>query len=308
MAVTPAGIPYLVLGGSRDGDQLTTPLHLFDRSDAPIRAQMWTYGANHKNWNTVWETVVEEPSDLWPGTQITPTEQRQVLVSWARLWLDWTVKGVRSSDARALFSGAAVVRGLRNDMVYPSFATSSDAVMDRFEEYGIGTSTIGKAVIGTGFAAFDEYFFDRLPNATFDHFTRGAYGYWTATGPVHRTYLLPFDARTSAFLSFRAAQVALEANPVTSDLVFDIVVFDPATSRTVVSTDVARIPAPYDPGNVYLPDGRVARRTVMRTVRVPLSCVIPPGATLDRADLTSIELRPRGSSGRYAVDDIAFAN
>jgi hypothetical protein len=202
----------------------------------------------------------------------------------------------------AFETGSAVVRGLRNGMVFPSFATSSDSFIDRFEEGGIGMSTIGRTVTGTGFVTFDEYFFDRNPNATFDHYTAGAFGEWTAMGASHRTELQPFDARASGFLSFRAAQVALEYNPVTADLVFDIVVSDRSTSRTVASIDVARIPAPYEMGRPEF------RRTVMRTVRVPLSCIIAPGVTLDRSQLMSIELRPRGTSGRYAVDDIAFAN
>ena len=94
--ISPKDIPYLILGGSRDSDVDTDPLHYYDRATlTPERYLEWVYGANHRFWNTratLFPAAFAEFSDVTgsglPGLMPTLTASREVVslklvvVSW----------------------------------------------------------------------------------------------------------------------------------------------------------------------------------------------------------------------------------
>jgi hypothetical protein len=313
------GVPALVLGGSRDGDVIDDPVEVYDAVVQAPSALHWIYGANHPRWNARTASLPDPILDSFPVTQpalmptLTANDQLRMLRAWGRLWFESHLLGRRVADNYAVATGEGVVRGTRGDVVFTSYEewpglrkTIDEPRGDfaTFEVPGMGTATGFSPPLVAQSLRLDE---ERLafPPSTFAHGVSGYVSAWTTGAPRMQYALSPFDASPYDYLVFRAArpqcgQACQLFEPLAGDLSFRVTVSDGDVSRSVVTASLPgrRVPVPY------IFSGREAspfRRSVMRSVRVPLRCF--PG--VDRSRISLIEIAPEGAPQQMMFSDLA---
>jgi hypothetical protein len=310
------GVPVAVVFGARDGDLRSgDPLRAYDLSTVPLRSLQYIYGANHNRFNAVW------PDD---GTYVTSTsgsgipdltaaQQRYIARAYVRSWFDWHLFDASVTRNRALASGDADVDLTRDailtsrPIILPSFSTTDDIMLDDLENMVVGTtSPLGAPVSVTGTWTLRQ----ELPfsggarfNTTFWHATSGLVAGWPATGPT-MTFSTPGSGVAPGdrgFLQMRLAVIQEQNTDITNDLAGTIRVVGAGggVSSAVPLASLPRVPRPYP----ATPMTVGFRRTVLRTLRIPLRCF----SGISTQTIQGVVVAPEGNSQRMALDDIQLS-
>lgn len=214
---------------------------------------------------------------------------------------------------RALASGDADVDLTRDailttrPIILPSFSTTDDVMLDDLENMAVGTtSPLGAPVSVTGTWTLRQ----ELPfsgggrfNTTFWHATNGLVAGWPATGQT-MTFSTPGSGVAPGdrgFLQMRLAVIQEQNTDITNDLAGTIRVVGAGggVSSAVSFASLPRVPRPYP----ATPMTVGFRRTVLRTLRIPLRCF----SGISTQTIQGVVLAPEGNSQRLALDDIQLS-
>jgi hypothetical protein len=239
-----------------------------------------------------------------------------MLRAWGRLWFESTLLNVRVSDNLAVSSGDGVVRQRRHDLVFNSYSEHEEfgVTIDEprgnfasFELPGSGSAVGFSPPLVARSLRFNPESL-RSPASTFGHQLSGYLSAWTS-GTRSMTYGLSpsYDASPYDHIVFRAGrpqcgqEQCFPFDPTNADLSFGVTVSSPGASATVLTSALPgrRVPPPY----VY--QGRTAaefRRSVMRSVRVPMRCF--PG--VDRTQVSSIVIAPQGAPQQMMFSELRY--
>jgi hypothetical protein len=343
LSSSPAGMPFVVLGGSRDLDTVVQPVALYDRmgepgTAVPERFLEWVYGATHRDWNSrLTAMLTPEPGTLGGGapwaaamlpTPVVAAEQVAMVRIWGRYFFEWLLQGRNEITARAVLNADSVVRGLGYANVLPSHARASDVRIDSFrvDSPTFPAFDLPGTASFSGFPSVNQ-FNGRGPVtpaddgglAVFTGHARGVTG--GAGGEIRYDLSTPISAVNRQFI-FRVAK--LQCNGLefdtggclsareTEGLGVEVTVRSGATSRTVAvssTTGAALIPGRFVPTPWAYSNSTLFSAwasSVPRTVRIPQSCFgsTPSGFW---ASVTSVSIRVVNSSESVVVSDISLA-
>jgi hypothetical protein len=303
-------VPYFLLLSASDGDVSNLQgLRTYDRTSvAGISTQSektmaWVYGANHNFFNTVWTPGTGASCSSDDGTgdgRLSDSLQRLVGCQGILPFFRLHLRG--QTGFRKMFRGEVALGGLGGVRMYWAYQHPVRREVDNFEVgNNQNTNSLGGAVTTTGgFSSFSE--FNAATTPLNFHFTRGLLLAWNANQNYET--VLPLGQRNvSGFsaVSMRVSQV-LDAGVLNKlDSPRTLLVSLKSTGGTVsnVNFDVAgfqSVPYPYE-GN--------GGKTVLGTVRIPLSAFRNSNVALPLNDIERIIIQYRGS-GKIAVDDIQF--
>jgi hypothetical protein len=303
------------MSGARDGDLYWRPIATYDSATAPIRSLQYAYGANHNRFNTTWsDDATYITSTSGSGIpDLTGSQQRYIARAYVRSWFDWHLLNSSATRNRALASGDAEVDLTRDailttrPIILPSFSTTDDIMLDDFENLLVGTtSPLGAPVSVTGTWTLRQ----ELPfsggarfNATFFHATNALVAGWPATGPT-MTFSTPGSGVAPGdrgVVQMRLAVIQEPSTDITNDLAGTVRVIGAGggVSTTVPLASLPRVPRPY-PATPAVGD---SRRTVLRTLRMPLRCF----SGVSTQTIQGVVLAPQGNAQRLALDDIQLA-
>ena len=236
--------------------------------------------------------------------------QEAMLRAWSRTFFDLTLLPANDSY-RAVFSGDAVLTGVYNDPVYPSYDTADARTVDHYQDSpdDITRNTLNGAVANSGgFDVFDEFRFNQgggdTYNGTFFHDTDGLVARWLKTNETFESEIPAAQSDNSAYrmLSVRIGQVNDSANSASTTMNVTFGLEDGSGLRVNVETvSVGRIPHPY-----AHPFGA---KSMMRTLRIPFACFDrPPEATVDVSDIEAVHYGSDPTpQGALAIDQIQFS-
>jgi len=252
---------------------------------------MYIYGANHYFFNREWRG-----DDGVGPNRITRGQQEAMLRAWARGFFDLHLRA--TPQLLPIFSGDAVVSGLLNERVFPSYEPGGALTVDDMEQLpkDATRNTLTGRVTSSGFSTFDEFPFRQIgtafnapagppsrpgdPIGTFFHSTSGLVAHWKGGGAAASSEVPAPQRNVSAwqFVSVRVTAVLHGDNDPNVPVQFTIGLEDNSGLRGDVPTQsVGRIPYPYaHPTNP---------KSMMRTLRIPYACF-------------------RGREGPVKVDDV----
>jgi hypothetical protein len=293
-------VPILVVRGSREHEP--SSVGFYDDAMGPVRSMLYVHGATHNGFSTLWPTYAEtqpQPVSYLSGPYLSPNSQVPMLREWIRRWVRWHHSG-DTIDGRSVFTGDGEVSGLANQHVFQSYSESSDLLVDDFEN---NVSSTGLFSVPVTLQNFDVIYEGLLsgtsaPDPSLHHFVEGLYtfdGLDTGASIVHDLASGTWPTwNVSGFthLAFRVASVG--AAPILRLRV----AIDGSGSAGVSTEEVAVIP---QQPNQY----PATLDSVMRTVRIPLSCLADRNPEVDLADVSSVRIE-HVFRGPFVVDDLAF--
>lgn len=291
--------PFLMILPAADGDVITNEgARIYDRSEVtalPLwKSQFYIYGADHNRFNREW-LESDGAAHGFPNL-LTRADQERMLRAWSVLFFDHWFRGHTAN--RAVFSGEAVVSGLPNDRIFPSFETADSYLVDDHQDANPWVNTVGGAVSESGFVLFDEYPFTlggAAYNSTFFHETDGLIAAWKKP---KAEYFSEASGQPYDFVSFRVTQVYDPLNSTVDAMAMVVGVeaggrFDTVTPKL--------IPYPYVAPFVT--------KSMMRTVRVPAACFVDGNNPIDLATIKGIWLAPHDrDEGILGIDQLALSN
>jgi hypothetical protein len=317
--------PFLVLVPAADGDvrELKGARH-YDRSTVRNRggwfqSQMYIYGGYHNGFNTEWGLrdgilMVARYSDL-----ISDNEHEKFLEAWGPKFVEKSLSNYEANPG--VFSGDAVIEELKNEKVYPSYLHRRSRLVDNHENSTVATNTLGGQV-GHNFSTQSSEVFSQYPftassqayNDTFFHDTDGLIGVWDKSGREF-AYHVPTQYRDVTgfdYLSFRVTQV-YDGPTGRNDL-------DPmelgvglrdgsGLEARVSSAKAGRIPSAFE---IRHNDSWRHHASMMRTVRVPLSCMAASseeeGEAMNMSSITRVQFdTATAESGIVGIDNVSFS-
>ncbi|HEX5716128.1 MAG TPA: hypothetical protein VF179_08215 [Thermoanaerobaculia bacterium] len=309
-------LPLLMILPAADGDVVDNPgARIYDRAapagaESWFKSQMYVHGAIHNDFNRQWLANDLDVRGLpRPAGLMGRPGHEAMLRAWSRVFFDLTLQGVEGH--RPLLAGDAVVAGLENARVFPSYQRAGSRIVDHYEDApddAARNSLTGSVSRAGGFATFDEFSFRQTAgdqfNGTFFHDTDGLVEQWqgeasfaSALPPAHA------DNSRFGFLSLRLAQVNDRVNDPARIMNVRLGLEDGGgTTAEVESAAVGVLPFPYP--------HPLGGKTMMRTLRIPLACFDDPGAGLVQpGNLRSVRFRSTPTAqGALALDDIELTN
>lgn len=303
-------VPYFLLLAASDGDVSNLQgLRTYDRTSVEgiltqsEKTMGWVYGANHNFFNTVWTPGMGFSCASDDGTgdgRLGDSLQRLVGCQGILPFFRLHLRG--ESGFRKMFRGEVALGGLGGVRMYWAYQHPVRREVDNFDAgNNPNTNSIGGAVTTTGgFSSFNEFNAGTAP-LNF-HSTRGLLLAWNNNQTYETT--LPVGKRNVSGYSavaIRVSQVLDNGVLNKLDTPRTLMVSLKATAGTVsnVNFDVAgfqSVPYPYE-GN--------GGKSVLGTIRIPLSAFRNGNAALPLSDIERIIIQYRGS-GKIAVDDIQF--
>jgi hypothetical protein len=307
-------IPYFLLLAASDGDVSNLQgLRTYDRTSlagAPVqseKAMLWVHGANHNSFNTVWTPsfgVACASDDGFGDGRVS--EQLQRLVACQSVVPFFRMQLQEVSDFNALFRGEVVAQGLGGVRMYWA---RQDPVRKEIDSFDTGddrtTNSLGGAVTTSGgFATFDEFELKAsgpdLFDPSFRGFTHGLVLGWSSP-QTYESALPAAQHNVSGYsaLALRIGQVLQAANPVDTPRSLRVKLKTGAGVVSSVGFDLAgvqSVPYPYESNG---------GKTVLTTVRIPLSDFRKGNAAMPLVDIQSVILEFHGT-GLVAIDDIQF--
>lgn len=276
---------YFIMHGSVDGDVWPFEgYQTYDRAqpidlNAPTRtakgwkALLWIYGANHNFFNSVW------PQEGKPS--LSRTEQETV----AKVYISAIAHGLLLGQPQYLQLLKDARWGQRQGWVSSSttlvnqYQDPHRLFIAHYEEDSLPNTPsppIKGRIDGSSLQA-TELFFNQKPQGNLYQQTRGVKIDWTATGKRYVIQINPGSLPTHHFsvLALRVGQSNDFKNLADHFLNFTITLSDRTHTYGVKAADFA--PLPY-PAEIYQ-DGpiRNLRRSVMQTLRIPLSLFVDHG-------------------------------
>jgi Chlorophyllase enzyme len=302
---TLSGVPLYMVLPAADGDVIGNDgARIYDRAKAGDwswwKAQSYIYGADHNQFNREWRV----PDGSGPDLR-TRAEQEAMLRTWARTFFDVWLQG--ETQHTRIFSGDALVSGIRNDRIYPSFESADALLVDSHEDGNETLNTLGGAV-SSSFDVFKELPFDQRGSAyneSFFHDTSGLIARWEGSNKAFESEVPAAfaDIARYRYLSFRVTQVNDPLNSSGGPISFRVHTVDAAGGGGPVQTSqVGEVPFPY----ASAPVGK----SMMRTLRVPLTCFASEkGLLLDRTRVKAIKFDTDTlKTGVLGFDQVTFSN
>lgn len=312
---------YVILHGSEDGDvwtfegyQTYDQAHPIDLS-APtqpargFKALVWIYGANHNFFNAVW------PQEGSPS--LSRAEQESI----AKVFISAIAQGVllHRADYLHLLKDAhwGQQQGwLPETMTLVSQYQDPDRLFIAHYEEDTVPTTLSPPVQGqidiAGIAAGRELFFNQNTQGNLYQQTRGFRADWDRSGQQFVIYLDSDGLPPHAFqvFSLRAGQSNDPKNLVDHVLNFTIALSDGNQTHAVKASDFATLPYPAQIGREVWPN---LRRSVMQTIRIPLSIFVDGGVDIQHLQTITFRFdQPMSDTnlfrGSLYFDDIQFCN
>jgi dienelactone hydrolase len=304
---TVSNVPLLMVLPAADGDVTDNDgAKIYDRASgvAPwFKAQSYVFGANHNYFNTEWAD-----DDGFGPNRLSPETQRRWLLGVSRTFFEITMRD--RADLAGVLSGDSVLENAGVTDVYPSYVEGDALLVDDWRGSSRSVNTLGAPVTSQGFDIFRTYPFQHSSgayNGTFFHETRGLVVAWrNAREDALLSSALPeavADVSSFGALSFRVAQVSKDPrNADSTPLVLAVEATDADGNIARVTTDELGLTIP----NAYRPEDA---KTMLRTVRVPLSCFARGSAppALGRFAQVSLSV-PSRRQGALAYETLHFAH
>ncbi|MCP4542633.1 MAG: hypothetical protein GY832_36385 [Chloroflexi bacterium] len=308
---------YFVIHGSHDGDVATFAGHsTFDRafpvtsSAANLKALRFVHGANHKQFNTFWNTLTPDHPPTAPGADVQNLNKLNLTAyAFATLkgWLPYRAFLKREVTFSSLPAGMTVVR---------QYQDPERTFINHYEEDDSTTtaslSGVDNATSGS-ITDDDDINFDAPgPPHWLWQQTDGLLLGWSATDAVLRVKLDGTLHRLTTdypVLSFRIGQVfdqtgSINPSGVDKDLTVRVSVGGVMGPAVRVSDYVRLVDAVHVTGTwTDSSFGYAATKTVMSTVRLPWEHLLPPELNFDDDWEIHFEL-DRHSAGLVVIDEI----
>ncbi|MFM7448301.1 MAG: hypothetical protein ACKO24_06870 [Leptolyngbyaceae cyanobacterium] len=311
---------YVILHGSEDGDvwtfegyQTYDQAHPIDLS-APtqpargFKALVWIYGANHNFFNAVW------PQEGSPS--LSRAEQETI----TKVFISAIAQGVllQRTDYLNLLKDAdwGQQQGwLPETVTLVSQYQGSDRLFIAHYEEDTVPTTLSPPVQGridiTGIAG-RELFFNQNTQGNLYQQTRGFRADWNGSGQQFVIYLDPDGLPPHAFqvFSLRVGQSNDPKNLADHVLNFTIALSDGNQTHAVKAADFATLPYPAQIGREVWPN---LRRSVMQTIRIPLSIFVDSGVDIQHLQTITFRFdQPMSDTnlfrGSLYFDDIQLCN
>lgn len=332
----PAGAPYYLLVGARDGDVSTLQgFRTYDRVSpegaTPRHTKVlgWVHGANHNYFNTIWtDTAALGAPNPWAGSrddastlgdvlQILPAaQQRAVGLATIAAFFRRHLQGI---DAfKEILTGRLRPAAMPNDFVFWTYQDAQRKALDNFEQTPLNAAanTLGGAVTAPGFTLFEERLLNNSSSdyppgfpsdAQFFHDTLGLKLGWGAA----QTYTseLPAGQRdVSAFthLTLRAAKRVTGAPGAGPGVDLQVNLEDGAGHKALWDLSTSqfdRIPHPFARSGGNCP--ACTNQAQMVGVRIPLRNFTQNNSQVDLADVVRVTIKTVGA-GEIGLDDIEF--
>jgi hypothetical protein len=298
---------YIILHGSRDGDVKTFPgYRTFDLSLAPNLANpltpakghkslVWVHRANHNYFNSTWDQESPVPT-------LARTEQEQI----ARVFIGAVAQAELLGDHSSLeilrdhqTATAWLPSGL---VLVTQHQPAHRIYLQHFEEPGPALQ-VSPPTTGTAAAVGPQatkLLFNLGSDSHLYQETTGLRIDWTTQGSIYTVGLDPDSIPIGVynFLMVRVGQSAEPNNPPGTAQDFTLVLDNGTGSVSVVASEVQRLEYPDT-----IPGLPTAAKTVMQTLRVPLSVFPGEGYTPNRP-LTITFSFNRTASGTLYLDDL----
>jgi hypothetical protein len=299
---------YFLLHGSRDGDVSTfegyntyNRAHAVDlanptASDGKVKALLWSYGANHNQFNSVW------PSETPPATTMPRVDQEQV----AKVYIGALAHALlldRAEYQEVLRDHAAAQTSFPTGANFVSQYQDTDRVFLQHEQESLAAPQISLPVQGT--VAADAVVAVRqlkdLVNAGAAQSTITLRLEWSAAGARLLLNIAPATVPAERYkvLSLRVGQSAEAKNAVDRDQDFTIEVSSGSRTAAVAASSVHRLLYP----DVVFGAGKI----VMQTLRLPISRLQDLG--IEPRDIRRVALVfDKRATGTVYVGDIQVSN
>jgi hypothetical protein len=299
---------YFLLHGSRDGDVSTfegyntyNRAHAVDLanptvSDGKVKALLWSYRANHNQFNSVW------PSETPPATTMPRVDQELV----AKVYIGALAHALllhRAEYREVLRDHAAAQTSFPAGADFVSQYQDDDRVFLQHEQESLAAPQISLPVEGT--VATDAVLAARqlkdLVNAGAPQSTITLRLEWSAAGARLLLNMAPTTVPAERYkvLTLRVGQSAEAKNAVDRDQDFTIEVSSGSRTAAVAASSVHRLLYP----DVVFGAGKI----VMQTLRLPISRLQDLG--IEPTDIRRVALVfDKRATGTVYVGDIQVSN
>ena len=274
---------YFILHGSRDGDVWTFPGHqTYDRAQ-PInlasptqeangfKSLLWIYGANHNFFNSVW--------GVDDGPSITRSQQENI----AKVYFSALAQGILLRRSQFLdllknFQLSQVSGWIPSAIpLVNQYQDHQRLFLAHYEDDDVlmtPSSPVNGSIDISNITA-QELLFDQGYSGNLYQQTKGLKVEWSVTGRRYVININPggLPVNNLHVLALRTGQTNHANNQVDKLQNFTLQVSDGMLTRSIRSADIAPLPYP-----AALSSG--ARRTVMQTLRIPLSLFAAQGVNV----------------------------
>jgi hypothetical protein len=274
---------YFILHGSRDGDVWTFPGHqTYDRAQ-PInlasptqeangfKSLLWIYGANHNFFNSVW--------GVDDGPTITRSQQENI----AKVYFSALAQGILLRRSQFLdllknFQLSQVSGWIPSAIpLVNQYQDHQRLFLAHYEDDDVlmtPSSPVNGSIDISNITA-QELLFDQGYSGNLYQQTKGLKVEWSVTGRRYVININPggLPVNNLHVLALRTGQTNHANNQVDKLQNFTLQVSDGMLTRSIRSADIAPLPYP-----AALSSG--ARRTVMQTLRIPLSLFAAQGVNV----------------------------
>lgn len=319
LPITLSGVDYYVMHGSHDGDvydfagqQTYDRAHPVNAVPTGDKGLLFVHGANHNSWNTVWAPTPEIA--VQPMARRLAPEPQQAI---AKVF-------VSAFFQQSLLGNGVYKALLTDDVTFPSLPAGVTRVqqyedrtrlfLNHFEEDGnLATGSVAGVTNTNHDGWLSPYvqsdFSDRLQGYRLWQQTHGLIAGWTspqARFDVNVPLSVANQICNYPYLAVRVGQVyeaapALNTPEQSQDLSLRLQLGTQLTPALHASSFDA-LPYP-EPANHPM-KGDVTK-TILKTVRIPLSRFLAENPNLDLQALSQIQLMfDRQPSGLLAIDDL----
>jgi hypothetical protein len=318
-------VPYLVMIGSDDEDVIDCGgIRIYDRA-APPKHMVWVIGAIHNCFSSNWYW----PDEVSAEPPVTRAHHQDIAKGYCNIFFHEHIKK-NVMGLPIYMTGQRALPSLGGVELHHSFQTTGGLKIDNFEDAPVDKThnSMGQLVADTSIRAFNEKSLHRhtialpLPVVPADvisgvrsmdgctinepswfHDTNGLLVEWDTTSAIYTSQLASVSALPYTVLSFRVAQDTHVNAPGANQ---DLKVTLTDSGGQVASVKVSEITTVPFPRSKMM--GAVSfTKSVMKTVRIPLTKFKEKNASLNLGTLTALRLefseRPRGKLG---FDDFEF--
>jgi len=283
-ALIPNDVEYFMLQGSRDtgtynfrGIQFFSKLFSSSRQFRGTKSMLWIYGANHSNWNTVWEKAFSRK--ISPEA-LSPKHQRQIALTYSGAYFLMTLYG--KDEYRDFFRGDKKFESMPEDVkTLSQYQPKKVLVINDFEKSNKGVKTYNPLGL---LEPYEVRSFEYFANSDFYHLcedTNGLIVGWSGTTAAK--YVTKFsksvDVKNFPVFSFKVGQVYDQyASKVYDKQDFSVVMeTENGKSKPIKVSDYGEIFYP----DIFMRGEKNLTKSMLRTVRIPFkdffdSKKIPP--------------------------------
>lgn len=319
LPITLTGVDYYVIQGSHDGDvhdfagqKVYDRAHPVNAAPSGDKGLLFLHGANHNSWNTVWAPSPEVAVQPM-AARLAPEVQQTIGKAFVSAFFQQSLLG--KEVYQALLTDDVTFPSLPAEVVrVQQYEDRTRLFLNHFEEDGNLATGSAPGVTNANFDGWlnpyqQAAFSDRNEGYRLWQQTNGLIAGWTspqARFDVNIPSNLASQICNYPYLALRVGQVyeaapALNTPGESQDLSFRLQLGSQLTPALHASSFDA-LPYP-EPANH--PMAGDVTKTILKTVRIPLSRFLLENPNLDLQTLTQIQLMfDRQPSGLLAIDDL----